>query len=103
MAGLLLILRNNPAARWLAASVGCAALLIFAYVAFTWWLSDVKDDARQEGVTQERFGGLTEIVNRMENASETRREIADPASRARYDECLQSARNPENCQRLLPP
>lgn len=77
-------------------------LVVLGFAAFQWWLSDVKKDARQEGVTQERTSGLIEIINTMEKADETRRDVADPASRARYDECVQSARNPENCQRFMP-
>jgi hypothetical protein len=77
-------------------------LIVIAVLGFWLWLGDVKHDAKQEGVTQERTGALVETVNRMENASETRRQIADPASRARYDECLRSARNAENCVRFMP-
>ncbi|MBO9580341.1 MAG: hypothetical protein J7498_05570 [Sphingobium sp.] len=77
-------------------------LLVGAALWFALWLSGVKHDAKQEGVTQERTGALVETVNRMENASDTRRDIANPATRARYDECLRSARTPENCKRFLP-
>jgi membrane protein implicated in regulation of membrane protease activity len=80
---------------------GIAVVVVLAYFAFQWWLGDVKKDARQEGVTQERTEGLQEIVNSMEKADETRREIRDDRSRARYDECLLSARNPEACKRFL--
>lgn len=76
--------------------------VVIAGIWFAIWLSGVKKEAKQEGVTQERTGALIETVNRMENASETRREIADPGSRARYDECMRSARTPENCKRFLP-
>ena len=75
---------------------------ILGVIAFKVWLADVKHDARQEGVTTERAGQLTETLNSVEKANDTRRQIDDPASRARYDECLRSARTPANCQRFLP-
>ncbi len=78
------------------------AAVLLALIAFAIWLSGVKHDAKQEGVIQERTGALVETVNQMEKASETRRKIADPLSSARYDECLRSARTPENCKRFLP-
>jgi membrane protein implicated in regulation of membrane protease activity len=98
MTALILLIRNN---RW--AQIGGIALLAFiAFLAFKVWLGDVKEDAGKKAVTTERAGQLEQTINRMETADETRREVRDDRSRARYDECLQSARNPANCQRFLP-
>ena len=79
-----------------------ALAIVLGIIAWSIWLSDVKHDARKEGVADERAARLEDTLNQMEKANDARREIRDDRSRARYDECVRSARNPENCLRLLP-
>src|SRR6478736_1190101 len=87
--------------RWAQFALAGGVGLLLA-LAFRWWLSDQRKDAATSAVKIERQEQAAEIINRVEKANDTRSQIADPASRARYDECLRSARNPENCQRLMP-
>lgn len=79
----------------LVAVLGAAVLLLDRCAART---MDAKFD---QGRQTERVEAQTKTIERVEQANDTRRKIADPASRARYDECLQSARNPANCERFL--
>jgi hypothetical protein len=77
-------------------------LIVIAVLGFWLWLADVKHDAKQEGVLDERTGQFEDTFNQVEKANDTRRKIANPASRARYDQCVLDARTPANCKRLLP-
>ncbi|MEW9855943.1 hypothetical protein [Novosphingobium sp. M1R2S20] len=90
---------------WLkAALAGVLGVVIVTGVIL--WLNareEADDKANQQiGATQQREGDLRETITRVETANEARVEIADPDSRARYDQCVRSARTPENCLRLLP-
>lgn len=63
------------------------------------------DDARELGQTEERNIQLTETLKNVEKADEARETIADPGpdgDNARYNQCLRTDRNPENCKRFLP-
>jgi membrane protein implicated in regulation of membrane protease activity len=98
IASLFAIIKGSRAAQ-----VGLVVLACgLAALAFNWWLNGERKEAATQAVTQDRAKGLETTINRMEQADETRRDIADERSRARYDECLQSARNPSNCQRFVP-
>ncbi len=66
------------------------------------FVSGIRESATEAGVLLERTSGLESTVNRMETADETRLEIRNDRSRARYDECVQSARDAKNCVRFLP-
>lgn len=83
--------------------LGLAALLIGGAVL---WFTDTVDDAHDAGVKQgvatERVEAQAEVIKNVEKANETRAAVNDPRSRAAYDECLRSARNPANCQRFMP-
>lgn len=80
-----------------------AALLVGGAI---WWFNDTVDDAHdagvKQGVTAERIEAQAEVIKNVETANETRTEVRDPRSRAAYDECVRSARNPANCQRFMP-
>jgi hypothetical protein len=80
-----------------------------ALAALAWWLSAAEkadDKANRElGATVERERSLAEAIERTEKANEAREEIsrAGPVGdKLRYDQCLRSARTPENCRRFLP-
>lgn len=79
------------------------ALLISAAV---WWFNDTVDDARDEGVKQgvttERVEAQGKVIENVQAANETRAAVRDDRSRAAYDECVRSARNPANCERFVP-
>lgn len=80
-----------------------AALLIGAAV---WWFTDTVDGARKDGVKQgattERVEAQGKVIENVQAANETRAAVRNEHSRAAYDECLRSARNPTNCQRFMP-
>jgi hypothetical protein len=89
------------APRWLLlALLGVA--LAWAAASFVKGINRHDQDQRDAGAAQQRADDLGETVNRVEKANEVRDQINDPRSNARYDECLRSARAPENCQRFLP-
>lgn len=89
------------APRWL--------LIVLALAALAWGTAaaisalDRHEAAQREaGASGQREADLNETLKRTEQGNEVRTQIRDPGSRARYDECLRSARTPENCQRFLP-
>jgi|GEM_PF-4719232 len=57
---------------------------------------------RDAGAASQRAQDLETTLTRTEEGNAARIEIRDPRSRARYDQCLRSARTPENCQRFMP-
>lgn len=79
------------------------ALLIGAAV---WWFNDTVDDAHddgvKQGVTAERVEAQGKVIENVQAANETRAAVRDDRSRAAYDECVRSARNPANCERFVP-
>ena len=70
-----------------------------------WWFNDTVDDARSDGVkagvTAERVEAQGKVIENVQTANETRAAVRDQRSRAAYDECVRSARNPANCERFL--
>lgn len=83
------------------------ALLAAALLLGLWiWFGareEADDKANQSiGATVQREGDLREILNRTEQANAARDEVDDDRGTARYDQCLRTARTPENCQRFLP-
>lgn len=62
------------------------------------------DDRRNQdiGAAVQREGDLRETLQRTETAHAARNDIGDDRGTARYDQCLRTARTPENCQRFLP-
>lgn len=57
---------------------------------------------RDAGAAAQRAQDLETTLKRTEEGNAARIEIRDPRNRARYDQCLRSARTPENCQRFMP-
>lgn len=85
---------------------GVVVLIVAGGLLWAKLAEDADDRRNQElGATVEREKALTETVEKVEQANEAREEIgrAGPAGdRLRYERCLRSARNPENCKRFLP-
>lgn len=81
-------------------------LLIVAGLALYLWAMSHHDETVQTAVQQGREAqqrdDALETLNTVKEANDARSAVNDAGSRARYDECLRSARNPANCQRFLP-
>ena len=60
------------------------------------------ETAEQKGAVVERAETQADIIKNVEKANEARTDVRDPRSRAAYDQCVRSARNPANCERFLP-
>lgn len=93
------------AAKW--ASWGVLAVIVALLIgAALLWFNDTVDDAHDEGVKQgvttERVEAQGKVIENVKTANETRAAVRDERSRAAYDECLRSARNPANCERFVP-
>lgn len=58
--------------------------------------------AEQKGAVTERAENLGKVIQNVEAANEVRADVRNERSRAGYDECMRSARNPKNCERFLP-
>lgn len=87
---------------WLLAAL---AALVGLYL----WLGarETADDKANQaiGAAVQREGDLIETIKRTEQGNAAREEIRAPGpvgDRARYDQCVHSARTPANCQRFLP-
>ena len=89
------------APRWLLGAVLLAALA-WAGAALVGELNHHEKAQREAGAIEERAAAQAETIKQVEKANAVRQEIRDPGSRARYDECLRSARDPAVCQRFLP-
>lgn len=66
------------------------------------WVEGQFDDARQEGADIQVAQDMAVTLDRVEAAHEASNEVSNPTGSARYDECVLSARTPENCKRFLP-
>lgn len=89
------------------AKIALAVLILIAagLALYIWAMSqhdNALDDAVQQGREAQQRDDALETLNTVKEASDARSAVNDPGSRARYDECLRSARNPANCQRFLP-
>lgn len=86
---------------------GVAALALLGGT--VWYCSEQVEnrveEAEKSGQLEERNTNLENTIKNVEKANEARDKINDSGpvgDRARYDQCVQSARTPENCKRLLP-
>lgn len=84
-------------------------IAIVALAGLVLWLGareTADDKANQEiGAAVQRETNLTETIKRTEQGNAAREEIRAPGNagdRARYDQCVRSARTPANCRRFLP-
>lgn len=77
-------------------------LLVIAGVTALHVVDTLTETAEQKGAVTERAEAQADIIKNVEKANEARTDVRDPRSRAAYDECMRSARNPANCQRFLP-
>lgn len=97
--------RLAKVAAWAALVIAVAALCVGLWLFFD-SREKVDDTANQQiGRTEERAEQQAETIQNVEKANEAREEIRAPGpvgDRARYDQCMRSARNPENCRFLLP-
>lgn len=84
-----------------------SALAAFALLWALWAILAAREEAddkanREAGAAVQREADLRETMERVETANATRDEVRDRGSRARFDQCLRSARTPANCERFLP-
>lgn len=85
-------------------------LLVTALLWLLWAYLSAREKAddranREIGAAIQREGDLAETINRTEQGNAAREEIrapGDAGDRARYDQCVRSARTPANCVRFLP-
>ena len=88
---------------YLIAGAGIIAVVLIAVgIAF---VNGAFDASEEKGRLGERADVLGETIERVETGNEIREEfggVGADAIRARYCECLRSARTPENCVGLLP-
>lgn len=85
--------------------IGIVALVLAAIVIIgtvTHLIDAGQEQARDAGVQTERAATTGRVIENVQTANETRAEVRDDRSRAAWDECLRSARNPANCERFLP-
>ena len=98
---------------WLKANpliAGVIGLVLVAAVIAFFTFADkkeqrIEDKLEEKGVLKERSETQGETLNRVETANEEREKATrndDAGAQLRYDQCLRSARTPENCKRLLP-
>lgn len=81
--------------RWAQFALAAVGVALLALV-YTQWLKGQRMEAATEAVKierQEQAGAVIERVERANNASEAIRRDPD----ARRDQCLQHARNPDDC------
>lgn len=83
--------------------------LTVVVIALLWFLVRSHDEKQREaGASAQREGDLRETIQRTEQGNAARVEIQDAFQRddgrsaAVYDQCLRTARTPENCKRFLP-
>lgn len=80
-------------------------LIVAGLALYVWAMSqhdNALDDAVRQGREAQQRDDAIGTINTVKEATDARSEVNDPRTRARYDECLLSARNPANCQRFLP-
>lgn len=77
-------------------------LLVIVGVTALHVVDTLTETAEQKGAVTERAEAQADIIKNVEKANEARTDVRDPRSRAAYDECMRSARNPANCERFLP-
>lgn len=87
--------------RWILLAV--AALVIAGAVAVAnHWFDSTVETAKEAGAAGQRADDLGETIKRTEQGNAVREQVRNPGNRARYDECMRSARTPANCKRFLP-
>lgn len=87
--------------RWLLLAIAALAIAAAVTVANHWFDSTI-ETAKEAGASGQRADDLGETIKRTEKGNAVRDQVRDPGNRARYDECVRSARTPENCKRFLP-
>jgi hypothetical protein len=92
-----------PTAVW----AGLAALLLLGGT--VWYCSEQVEDRVEQAETigeeREKTKQYEKTIEKVEKANEAREEITRPGpvgDRTRYNQCLRTARTPENCKRFLP-
>jgi hypothetical protein len=81
--------------------VGVGLIVIGIATAFH-LVDTLTETAEQKGAVIERAEAQGKALENVQTANETRAAVRDQRSRAAYDECVRSARNPANCERFLP-
>lgn len=91
---------------WVLPVVG-GVLLLGGLWAFLGARENADDRRNQEvGAEMQRASDMASTIDRVEEGNKAREEITAPGpagDRARYDQCLRSARTPANCARYAVP
>lgn len=78
------------------------ALVGIAIATMAHVVNTLTETAEQKGAVVERAQTQGKVIENVQKANDARTDVRDPRSRAAYDECVRSARNPANCERFLP-
>ena len=104
IASALTFARKVP--RWGWAALGLILALLAVWAWHNRQVSEAASEGREKGAQQQREADLTETIERVETANETRQaiesEVRNGSGDALYRQCLRTARTPANCERLLP-
>lgn len=76
--------------------VGAGAILLILALAMC-----ALDQAEDKGAAKQQTKQLEHTIKQVEKANEVRKTFPVD-DRAKYAQCVRSARTPENCQRFLP-
>lgn len=87
---------------WVIALILALSLVVYKVTDF---VGDYGDDQKEAGATTERNKQLEGTIKNVEKANEAEKSVQDPGPTGdltRYNQCLRTARTPENCKRWLP-
>ena len=88
---------------WKWIGVGVAALVLL--IAIPAFIDRAFDEAEEKGKIEGENEELRKTIEQKKEADDARDQITQPGptgDRKRYDQCLRTARTPENCERFLP-
>lgn len=93
---------------WARRAIYSIGIVLLACLLIWLWLKGHDEKQRQQGAQVQREIDLRETIHRTEQGNAAREEIHEALTRddgrsaAVYDQCMQTARTPANCQRFLP-
>lgn len=77
-------------------------MFIVGILAIQFWIAGKFDEGFEAGAKEERAEATQILIQRVDKAHDAKEAVLNPAGAARYNECLLSARTPQNCERFLP-